>query len=82
MAQYIRTHWAIEHQLHWHLDVTFGEENTCTKNENALQNLHLMKKWALFILKKDPDKKSINRKRKKANRDNQYLKYLLRVCLT
>jgi predicted transposase YbfD/YdcC len=77
MAGYIRNHWSIENQLHWQLDFTFREDKASTKNENALQNLHLMKKWALFLLKKDPDKKSIKRKRKKAHRNNQYLKKII-----
>lgn len=77
MGQYIRNHWAIENRLHWQLDVTFREDKAHTKNENALQNLHLMKKWALFLFKKDSDKISVRRKRKKANRNQLYLKYLI-----
>ena len=77
MGQYVRHHWAVENRLHWQLDVTFRADKAQTKNENALQNLHLMKKWALFLLKKDPDKARIRRKRKKANRNKQYLKYLI-----
>ena len=77
MGQYIPNHWAVENRLHWQLDVTFREDKAQTKNENALQNLHLMKKWALFLFKKDPEKASIRRKRKKASRNNQYIKYLI-----
>jgi len=77
MASYIRNHWAIENRLHWQLDSTFGEDNSLSRNENALQNLHLMRKWALFLFKKDPEKISIKRKRKKASRNKDYLNYLL-----
>ena len=77
MAQYIRNHWAIENQLHWALDITFGEDDAKVRNQNAIINLHQVRKWALLILKKLPEKISIKRKRKKAHKDNDYLKKLL-----
>jgi len=75
---YIRNHWSIENQLHWHLDVTFGEDDARIRKENAIINLHLIRKWALFLLKKDPEKISLKRKRKKASRNNTYLKNLFK----
>lgn len=78
MGDYIRNHWAIENELHWQLDVTFKEDDSKVKAENAIINLHLIRKWALFLLKKEPSKISINRKRKKAARNNQFLKDILR----
>lgn len=77
MAQYIRNHWAIENKLHWQLDITFGEDDAKVRNQNAIINLHQVRKWALVILKKLPKKISIRRKRKKAHKDNEYLKKLL-----
>ncbi len=77
MAQYIRNHWAIENQLHWQLDITFREDDAKIRNQNAIINLHQVRKWALLILKKMPEKISIKRKRKKAHKDNLYLLKLL-----
>lgn len=77
MAHYIRNHWAIENSLHWQLDLTFGEDDAKVRNQNAIINLHQVRKWALVILKKLPEKISIKRKRKKAHKDNEYLKKLL-----
>ena len=77
MCEYIRKQWGIENGLHWQLDVTFREDDSVVREENALVNLHLIRKWALFILKKDPEKISMARKRKKAARNNQYLKQLI-----
>jgi predicted transposase YbfD/YdcC len=77
IGNYIRNHWAIENELHWHLDVTFKEDDSRVKAENAIINLHLIRKWALFLLKKEPSKISLNRKRKKAARNNQFLKSIL-----
>ena len=32
----IRSHWSIENQLHWHLDVTFDEDSSRARMGNAL----------------------------------------------
>lgn len=77
MRDYIRKHWAIENELHWQLDVTFKEDDSRVKQENAAINLRIIRKWALFLLKKEPSKISLKRKRKKAPRSNQFLKTLL-----
>ena len=77
MGDYIRNHWAIENELHWQLDVTFREDDSRVKQENAAINLHIIRKWALFLLKKESSKISLKRKRKKAARNNQFLKTIL-----
>ena len=74
MLTYIRNHWGIENGLHWQLDLTFREDDAKLRNETAIINLHQVRKWALVLLKRIPEKISIKRKRKKAHRDNQYLK--------
>lgn len=76
-AQYIRQHWSIENNLHWQLDVTFKEDDAKVRHHNAIINLHQIRKWALYLLQKDPDKISIKRKRKKAGRNPHYLKQIL-----
>ena len=63
MAHYIRGHWAIENKLHWQLDFTFREDDCRVRKDQGPANLHLMRKWALHLLKKDPQKISIKRKR-------------------
>lgn len=72
-SQYVRGHWAIENGLHWQLDVTFGEDQAKLRKDKGPVNLHLIRKWALHLLKKEPSSISIKRKRKKANRDTDFL---------
>lgn len=73
----IRSHWAVENNLHWQLDVTFNEDDDRKKN-NAAQNFSVVSKVALAMLKKDNTKKnSIRSKRKGAGWDNEYLHQLL-----
>lgn len=77
MAHYIRGHWAIENKLHWQLDFTFGEDDCRVREGQGPANLHLVRKWALHLLKKEEQKISIKRKRKKAARSKHYLKQIL-----
>lgn len=62
-----RSHWSIENSLHWRLDVVFNEDKSCIRNDNAAENMDILRKWALNILQKIKHKpeqsiKSIMRK--------------------
>jgi predicted transposase YbfD/YdcC len=50
-ADAIRSHWGVENQLHWHLDATFSEDDNATMDKNAFNNLSIMNKMALSLLK-------------------------------
>lgn len=46
----VRQHWSVE-VMHWHLDVTFREDANKTIDKTAAQNMNIIRKWALSILK-------------------------------
>lgn len=46
----VRGHWSVE-SMHWHLDVTFREDANTTLDKQAAQNLNIIRKWSLSILK-------------------------------
>ena len=48
----VRAHWGIENHLHWHLDVTFGEDSSRIRNKNAARMWNVMRKLAMEHLKK------------------------------
>lgn len=50
MLSYIRTHWSIENNLHWTLDVSFGDDKSRVRKGNAPQNMLIIKKAALNLL--------------------------------
>jgi predicted transposase YbfD/YdcC len=50
LNEIVRSHWSIENQLHWRLDCSFNEDKSCITNENAVENIALMRKWALNAL--------------------------------
>lgn len=71
--QLIRQHWEVENNLHWHLDLTFSEDDDRKRKLNAAPNFSLVRKIALNLLKKHPDKISLHRKQNKALMDTNYL---------
>lgn len=73
LLEVARTHWSIENQLHWVLDVDLGEDAARARKDNGPQNLALMRKLALNLLRSHPDKASIKGKIKKAGWDDQFL---------
>jgi predicted transposase YbfD/YdcC len=69
-----RSHWAVENSLHWVLDVTFDEDRSRIKKENAPENFGLLRRLALCLLKKEAtSKRSIKGKRLQAGWDDAYL---------
>lgn len=77
-AKAVRSHWGIENSLHWVLDVTFNEDPCRVRRDLAAENLALLRKIALNILKADTTtKKSIRKKRKMSVWDDTYMFHLL-----
>ena len=50
VARAIRGHWMVESH-HWHLDVTFREDDNHTLEKQAAFNLSIIKKWAINVLR-------------------------------
>ena len=46
----VRGHWSVE-SMHWQLDVTFKEDANRTLDKQAAENLNIIRKWCLSILK-------------------------------
>src|SRR5262249_61982587 len=53
LASAIRGHWGIENGLHWSLDVTFNEDQSRIRQGHAAENVALVRRLALSILKQD-----------------------------
>jgi predicted transposase YbfD/YdcC len=77
LLQIVRVHWTIENQLHWVLDVVFDEDGARNRKDNGPQNIALLRKIALNLLRSHPDKASIRRKIKKAGWDDMFLLSIL-----
>ncbi|MFC0229605.1 ISAs1 family transposase, partial [Serratia aquatilis] len=73
-ANAVRSHWCIENQLHWVLDVTMKEDNCSIYRDNGAVNLATVRHMALNMLRLESGKKaSIRRKQKMAAMNSDYL---------
>ena len=77
-ASGLRRHWGIENNLHWQLDVNFAEDGNRVQKRNAAENLALLRRLTLSLLKAHPSKDSIARKRFAAALDAGFLEEILR----
>ncbi len=76
-AELVRGHWSVENNLHWHLDVTFNEDQRRIRTGHGPENFSRLCRMALNRLKSDQAKGSLRTKRLKASWDDYYLFKLL-----
>src|SRR5262249_53454332 len=78
-AAAVRGHWSIENQLHWVLDVAFQEDAGRVRKDHGPENLGLVRRIALSLLKRAPSKKKggVACKRKQAGWKDAYLVQVL-----
>jgi predicted transposase YbfD/YdcC len=77
-AQGVRSHWGIENQLHWVLDVAFQEDASRIRKDHAPANLAVVRHIALNLLRQDSSAKGgVKAKRLQAGWNNDYLARLL-----
>ena len=77
IAQAIRSHWAVENNLHWTLDVTFDEDRARMRTGDSAENFAVLRHIALNLIKQHPANLSVKRKRFKAALDDRFLLELL-----
>jgi predicted transposase YbfD/YdcC len=73
----LRGHWGIENNLHWQLDITFGEDGNRVQRRQGAENLALVRRLALGLLKRHPGKESMACKRLAAAYDTDFLEEIL-----
>jgi predicted transposase YbfD/YdcC len=73
----VRSHWAIENRLHWVLDVVFDEDANRSRKDNAPENLAILRRLALNIIRSHPDRISLRQKVKRAGWDDAFLRDII-----
>lgn len=73
----IRDHWQVENCLHWTLDVVFREDDCRIRKDHSPENFAVIRHMALNLLKQEPSKASIKKKRYQATMSVDYLETLL-----
>src|SRR5262249_6903926 len=76
-GQVLRNHWRIENNLHWQMDVAFGEDQNRTAKRHAAENLALLRRVAVTLLKRHPREERIRHKRQLAGWDTKFLEEVL-----
>ncbi len=77
-ATTVRSHWGIENQQHWILDVQFGEDACRTRKNHSAENLALMRRMALNLLSHNGlPRNSIRRRKRRAALNDDYRLRLL-----
>lgn len=73
----LRNHWGIENNLHWQMDVSFGEDDNRVTKRNGAENLSMLRRLALMMLKRHPSKESIAGKQFTAALSTTFLEEVL-----
>ena len=74
----VRAHWGVENSLHWILDVSFREDESRVRKNNAAENFSVLRRIALNYLKNEKtSKRGVKGKRNNAGWDMKYLEKVI-----
>jgi predicted transposase YbfD/YdcC len=77
-AAAVRSHWSIENQLHWILDVGFAEDAAQSCSGYSSENLAVIRHIGINLLSRDKESKvGVKTRRLQAGWDENYLKTVL-----
>ena len=77
-AATVRQHWGIENRQHWVLDAQFGEDACRARRDHSAENLAVMRRMALDVLRHNgPPRDSIRRRKLRAALNDDYRLRLL-----
>lgn len=72
-ADVVRRHWAIENGQHWVLDVQFGEDANRARKDHSAENLALVRRMALNVIRHNgPSKDSLRIRKLRASLNDDY----------
>lgn len=77
VLEVVRSHWSVENQMHWILDVVFAEDANRARKDAAPENLAILRRLALNFLRAHPEPISMRRKMNAAAWDDTFLLSLL-----
>jgi len=73
----VRSHWAIENSLHWALDVTFGEDAARNRADSGPENLAILRRLTLNLLRTARPNLGVSRKRKRSGRSDDFARTII-----
>ena len=84
VARAVRSHWGIENQVHWVLDMSFGEDRRRTRNSRIRkgetpENVAVRRRIAMNLLRQNERPESLRQKRKRASWDDRFREEILDI---
>ena len=76
-AAAVRSHWRIENCLHWVLDVGFHEDRARNRKDHGAENLAILRRLALNVLRTARQVISIRRKRERSGWSDEFARSVL-----
>ena len=82
LGELIRGHWSVENNLHWCLDVSFGDDRCRVRKDHGPENLAAIKRLALSLVKRSlpsastklkAERTSLKTRRLRCGMDDAYL---------
>jgi predicted transposase YbfD/YdcC len=73
----VQSHWSIENNLHWQLDVLFREDQARNRKDHGPANLAIVRRLALNILRAHPENIPLSHKQNRAMWQEQFIFELL-----
>lgn len=80
IARAVRSHWEIENGFHWVLDVTFREDDSRIRRGNGAENFAALRALAVSLLKREPTKISVRKKRIRAALNDDFRRQVLEAA--
>jgi predicted transposase YbfD/YdcC len=81
LLQSVRDHWKVENQLHWVLDVVFGEDGHQLRVGNGPKNFTTLRKLAHALIKNGKPKHGIRGTREMAGWNTDFLEEIIRQAV-
>jgi predicted transposase YbfD/YdcC len=79
IAEAVRSHWGIENSLHWVLGVSFREEASRIRKRDGPEDVAVLRRIAMNLVRQDDGPGSLRQKRKRAGWDDQYREEILGI---
>jgi len=76
----VRSHWSVENNLHWVMDMAFRDDECRIRTDHAPANFTTVKHIALNLISRAPGKMSQRLKRKAAAWDDDFLETLVKAA--
>lgn len=72
LASLVRSHWEVENKVHWVLDIVFKEDSIKIHKNDGAENMGILRRLALNLVRLHPDKASLRGRLMKAGWNDDF----------